>query len=87
VDGLQGCYDGGPGANPKFFFDPNLMLFGTDPVAVDLIGHELMTRERIERGLQQFEDKARRQFLDIAASLGLGVAKREDVILKELALA
>jgi uncharacterized protein (DUF362 family) len=87
VDGLQGCFDGGPGANPKFFYDPNLILVGTDPVAVDAIGHELMTKERIDRGLQQFEDKARRQFLDIAASLGLGVAKREDIILKELALA
>jgi len=87
VDGLQACYDGGPGANPKFIYDANLMLFGTDPVAVDLIGHELMTQERIGRGIQQFEDKARREFLDIAASLGLGTAKREAVILKELSLA
>jgi len=87
VDGLQACYDGGPGANPKFFFDPNLLLVGTDPVAVDLIGHELMTRERIERGLQQFEDKSRRRFLDIAAGLGLGVGRREDISLKELSLA
>jgi len=87
VDGLQACYDGGPGANPKFIYDANLMLFGTDPVAVDLIGHELMTQERIGRGIQQFEDKARREFLDIAAALGLGTAKREAVILKELSLA
>jgi len=87
VDGLQACYDGGPGANPKFIYDANLMLFGTDPVAVDLIGHELMTQERIGRGIQQFEDKARREFLDIAASLGLGTATREAVILKELSLA
>jgi uncharacterized protein (DUF362 family) len=87
VDGLQACYDGGPGANPKFIYDANLMLFGTDPVAVDLIGHELMTQERIGRGIQQFEDKTRREFLDIAASLGLGTAKREAVVLKALSLA
>jgi hypothetical protein len=87
VDGLRACYDGGPGANPKFIYDANVMLFGTDPVAVDLIGHELMTQERIGRGIQQFEDKTRREFLDIAASLGLGTAKREAITLKELSLA
>ena len=41
VDGLQACYDGGPGANPKFIYDANVLLFGTDPVAVDAVAHDI----------------------------------------------
>jgi len=87
VDGLQACYDGGPGANPKFIYDANVMMFGTDPVAVDRIGHEFIIKERMARGVQQLEDKKRTAFLDIAADLGLGVSQRDKIKVKELALA
>jgi len=87
VDGLQACYDGGPGANPKFIYDSNVMMFGTDPVAVDRICHEFIVKERMARGIQQLEDKKRTAYLDIAAGLGLGVSQRDKIKVKELALA
>jgi uncharacterized protein (DUF362 family) len=86
VDGLQACYDGGPGANPKFIYDANLLLLGTDPVAVDAVAHDVIVKERMARGTQQVDDPRRRSaaFLDLAASLGLGVADRAKIRIEEL---
>ncbi|MGA2532804.1 MAG: DUF362 domain-containing protein [Candidatus Aminicenantales bacterium] len=86
VDGLQACYDGGPGANPKFVYDSNVMLFGTDPVAVDAVGHDIIVKERMARGVQQIEDKKQSEFLYIAEALGLGVAAREKVKITDVSL-
>ena len=86
VDGLQACYEGGPGANPKYIWDANLMFFGTDPVAIDAVAHDLIIKERMKRGVQQMEDKRRRVYLDIAEGLGLGIAAADKIELKELAL-
>jgi uncharacterized protein (DUF362 family) len=86
VDGLQACYDGGPGANPKFIYDANVMLFGTDPVAVDAVGHDIIVRERMARGTQQLETKKQSEFLYIAEGLGLGVAAREKIKISDVNL-
>ncbi len=88
VDGLQACYDGGPGANPKFIYDSNVLLFGTDPVAVDAMAHDIIVKERIARGTQQVDDPRRRSaaFLEIAEGLGLGVAARDRIETIEVAL-
>ena len=84
VDGLQACYDGGPGANPKFIYDANLLLFGTDPVAVDSVAHDIIVKERMARGTQQIDNKAKSgAFLFIAEGLGLGVAAKEKIELIE----
>lgn len=87
VDGLQACYEGGPGADARYIWDANLMLFGTDPVAVDAVGHEFIVKERMKRGVQQLEDKKRRAFLELAAGFGLGVADPERIKVKDLSLA
>jgi len=84
VDGFQACYDGGPGANPNFIWDANLMLFGTDPVAVDTVGYEFILKERMKRGVQQLEDKNGRVFLQIAEGLGLGYHRSDKIDLHEL---
>lgn len=86
VDGLQACYDGGPGANPKFIYDASVLLFGTDPVAVDSVAHDIIVKERMARGTQQIDNKAKAAaFLFIAESLGLGVATKEKIELVEVA--
>ena len=87
VDGLQACYDGGPGANPKFIYDSRVMLFGTDPVAVDAVAHDFIVRERMARGVQQLDAGGRSAFLGIAEGLGLGVADRGRIELRALSLA
>jgi uncharacterized protein (DUF362 family) len=86
VDGLQACYDGGPGANPKFIYDSNVLLFGTDPVALDSVAHDMIIKERIARGTQQVDDPRRRSaaFLDVAEKLGLGVAARDKIAISEV---
>jgi len=86
VDGLQACYDGGPGANPKFVYDSNVLLFGSDPVAVDAVAHDIIVAERIARGVQQVDAKGRSAFLEIAEGLGLGVAARDKIKISEVAL-
>jgi len=86
VDGLQACYDGGPGANPKFVYDANLLLFGTDPVAVDAVAHDILVKERMARGVQQTDSPRQSAFLEIAAGLGLGVAARDKIETRDVAL-
>jgi len=85
-DGLQAQYDKGPGANPQFVYDASLMLFGTDAVAMDAVAHEYLVKVRIERGVQEFDNTRNREYLDIAAGLGLGVSQREKIALKEISL-
>jgi len=79
VDGLQACWDGGPGANPQFIWDSNVLFLGTDPVAVDSVCHDWIVAERIRRGVQKADDPRMSEFLRIAEGLGLGTAAREKI--------
>jgi hypothetical protein len=76
VDGIKGCYQGGPGANPEFITAFNTLLVGTDPVAVDRIGYDMILATRREKKIQQEESPRGRAFLELAAQLGLGTADR-----------
>lgn len=79
VDGIKGCFNGGPGANPQFFCEYKTILIGTDPVAVDRVGYDIVINERIKRGVQK-EDNARgRIFMDLAQNLNLGIAELEKI--------
>lgn len=75
VDGLKGCYDGGPSANPQYFHNYNSLLAGTDPVAVDQVGYEMVTKVRIDKGVQEKEDPRFRKFMVMAEDLQLGIAE------------
>ena len=83
VDGLRGCYDGGPGANPQFIYNYNTMLIGTDPVAVDRIGYDIVLAKRIEEGIQEKENPVGPKFINLAEKLELGVGKAENIKLVE----
>ncbi|MDR1054813.1 MAG: DUF362 domain-containing protein [Prevotellaceae bacterium] len=86
VDGLKGCFDGGPAANPQFICEYKTMLIGTDPVAVDRIGHDVVIAKRIEEKVQK-EDKANAlTFMNLAQDLKLGVADRDKIDLTEVNL-
>ncbi len=84
-DALRACYHGGVGTNPKHTWDANVLFLGTDPVALDLITLDYITGIRISRGVQQMEDHQNRVYLDIAAGLGLGIADRAKIDLREFA--
>jgi uncharacterized protein (DUF362 family) len=73
VDGMIGCYQGGPAANAQYITNFNLMLFGTDPVAVDRMGYEIIYKKRVAEGIQKEETARGREFMKLASDLGLGV--------------
>ena len=84
VDGLIGCFEGGPAANPQFICQYNTMLVGSDPVAVDRIGHEIVLNKRIEEGIQAADRASSHKFMQMAQDLQLGVADKEKIELKEI---
>jgi len=84
VDGLIGCFEGGPAANPQFICEYKTMLFGTDPVAVDRIGHDIVIAKRIEEGIQQTDNKKAGKFIDLAQELKLGTSDRDKIELSEI---
>ena len=86
ADGIQAQYDKGPGANPQFVYEARVLYFGTDPVAVDAVAHEDLVKVRIERGVQEFDNGRNREFIDIAAGLGLGVGDRAKIDLRDVGL-
>ena len=86
VDGLKGCYNGGPGANPQFIINYNTLLIGTDPVAVDRVGYDIVIKRRIKEGIQEEDSPKGRKFLDLSAKLGLGEAKLDKIQLNKIEL-
>lgn len=84
VDGIKGCFDGGPGANPQFICNYNTILVGSDPVAVDRAGYDIVIAKRIEEGVQEEELPRGRRFMELAEGLGLGVADPEKIIVEEI---
>lgn len=79
ADGIKGCYDGGPGANPQFFTDYKMLLLGTDPVAVDIIGYDIIIGKRIEMGRQAGFAEVGLKQMQLAGELGLGIADPEKI--------
>lgn len=86
VDGIKGCFNGGPGANPQFFCDYHTIIAGTDAVAVDRIGYDIVLAKRIAEGLQKEGSPAALEFMLQAERLGLGVADRGKINLREVIL-
>ncbi|MBU2650130.1 MAG: DUF362 domain-containing protein [Bacteroidetes bacterium] len=84
VDGLRGCFDGGPGANPQFICNYSTMIIGTDPVAVDRIGYGIVIAKRMEEGVQEKESPVGIKFMQLAEKLELGVSDKEKINLVEL---
>ena len=79
VDGMMGCYHGGPGANPQFIIPYHRLLAGSDPVAVDRIGLDIVEKKRIEMKMQDKPSPRATAFLDMAAGYQLGVADMESI--------
>ncbi len=52
LDGLIGCYEGGPGCWNMSWgtWEQKSLFFGTDPVAMDHVGWDLLDAERARRG-------------------------------------
>ena len=86
VDGIKGCFNGGPGANPQFFCDYQTIITGTDPVAVDRIGYDILLAKRIAEGLQKEGNPMALEFMAQAEKIGLGIADRTKIDMREVVL-
>jgi hypothetical protein len=81
-DGLRGCFNGGPAANPQFICNYNSMLVSSDPVAMDRIGYDIIAEKRIAEGLQKAPAPESLTFLSMATALALGVSDKNKIDLK-----
>ena len=82
VDAVKASYHGGPGGKPKYFWEPKTLLFGTDPVALDKTGLQMIDAQRQRVGMASIAlskpDKdshflnAQVEHIEIAGMLGLG---------------
>jgi len=81
-DGLRGCFNGGPGANPQFICNYNSILISSDPVAIDRIGYDIIAEKRISEGIQKSPNPGALTFLTMASDLGLGISDKEMIDLK-----
>jgi len=82
TDGLKGCFNGGPGANPQFICNYNTVLAGSDPVAMDRIAYDIIAEKRIAEGLLKTPNPEVLAFLKMATGLGLGIWEKDKIELK-----
>lgn len=85
-DGLRGCFNGGPGANPQFICNYHTLLVSSDPVAMDRIAYDIIVAKRIEEGLQKAPAPESLAFLKMAEALGLGIADSENIVVRSFSL-
>ncbi len=72
-DATAACYEGGPGADPRFIWRPNRLLVSADPVALDTVGMKLIDEKRQQQGLPTLEAAGRKpKQLASAAERNLG---------------
>ena len=83
IDGLRGCYEGGPGAVARYIWNANTVWIGTDPVAVDRVAWEKIFAKRVAEGIAAEEDRATKDRdldqLVRSEKLGLGTYDRAKI--------
>jgi hypothetical protein len=86
TDGLKGCFNSGPGANPQFICNYNVLLAGSDPVAMDRIAYDIIAEKRIAEGILKKPNPEVLTFLQMATNLGLGIWEKDKIELKTIEL-
>ncbi|ODS33459.1 MAG: hypothetical protein SCARUB_01431 [Candidatus Scalindua rubra] len=73
-DALTAQYNGGPAFKPQWAWDYRGILVGIDPVALDLIGTQIIEEKRKDVNLPSLKEAGREpKYIKTAAKLGLGV--------------
>ena len=73
-DALKAQYNGGPSFKPQWAWDYRGILVGTDPVALDRIGTQIIEDKRKEVNMPSLKEAGREpKYINTAAKLGLGV--------------
>ncbi|OQY97958.1 MAG: hypothetical protein B6D35_13830 [Candidatus Brocadia sp. UTAMX2] len=85
VDALQACFDGGPASMKTWtIWNEERLFLGTDPVAIDRIGLEIIDRKRKENNYPSVFQKAKH--IATAGKKGLGVYDRQNIDFIELSV-
>jgi uncharacterized protein (DUF362 family) len=88
TDGFKLIYDGGPlDKKPERRVPHESVYVSTDPVAMDTIGWGVVEKWRKDKGLPTL-DKAGREpsYIRVASELGLGIARPDDIRMREITL-
>jgi hypothetical protein len=88
LDGYKVMAHGGPLWKAPQYVKPHEAVYAsTDPVALDVIGHEVVAKLRAELGLKTLaEEKRDPVYIKAAGELGLGIADRARIQLKEVTI-
>jgi uncharacterized protein (DUF362 family) len=84
VDGLRSIYNKGPRDDPRYRWRQNSIIAGTDTVAVDYLGLQIIEQKRKENDLPPIGKRARH--IATAAKIGLGTNDPAQIDLKEIDL-
>jgi uncharacterized protein (DUF362 family) len=86
IDAFQVIYDEGPiDVNPRRRVPHDSVYVSTDPVALDVIGWELVEKLRKDNGLPTLQQAGREpSYIRVAGDLGLGVFERASISLREI---
>ncbi len=75
LDAVRAQYNGGPGARPDFAWPYGGLIVGTDFVAVDAVGADLLDAQRRQKGLKSLAEENRPpRHIATAGACGLGIA-------------
>ncbi|MGQ9919144.1 MAG: DUF362 domain-containing protein [Bryobacteraceae bacterium] len=97
IDGIKGAYHGGPARRTaKYLWEHKTLYFGTDPVALDRIGWNVLDMKRGQMGMQPIalapddQDsnfiRMQPEHVELAAMLGLGEADESKIDLRRIRL-
>jgi uncharacterized protein (DUF362 family) len=98
IDGILGGYHGGPGRRVgKYLWENKTLYFATDPVAVDRVGWTAIDDKREQMGMKPlalaYKDddsvfvRMQPEHVEIAGSIGLGVADEGKIDVRRVKLA
>jgi len=77
-DAMSATFDGNASfSGPQTLFEPRAVLASFNPVALDVVGREMIDAERAKRGLDPVGERA--IHVDRAAELGLGPSSLDDI--------
>ncbi len=89
IDGFKLMAHGGPlYKHPEYVVPHEAVYVSTDPVAVDVIGWDAVEKARADFHLKTLTDEGRPPaYIQGAADLGVGIADRSKIVVREIKLA
>lgn len=79
TDGLRAQYDGGPMPVANFTYPYKTMFFATDPIAIDMVCHDILVEKRKSMEVKVNEHPRFTEYLRYAEKLGLGIADKDKI--------